>query len=149
MHRRIANKRKDHIHKISTQIVESQDVIIVETLNVQGMIRNRCLAQAIADVSWSMLLRFLKYKADWYGKKYIEIPRFTPTSKTCSSCKSQQEMPLSIRTYQCKSCGLRLDRDLIDRDLNAAINIKAAGLAVLACGEQGTGPLNEARITGF
>ena len=143
-HRRIANKRKDHLHKISTQIIESQDVIVVETLNIQGMIRNRCLSQAIADVSWSMLLRFLKYKADWYGKKYIEIPRFTPTSKTCSSCKSQQKMPLSVRIYECKSCGLRLDRDL-----NAAINIKAAGLAVLACGEQDTGPLNEARIPGF
>ena len=144
MHRRIANKRKDHLHKISTKIVESQDVIIVETLNVQGMIRNRCLSQAISDASWSMLLSFLKYKADWYGKKYIEIPRFTPTSKTCSSCKSQQEMPLSVRIYQCKSCGLRLDRDL-----NAALNIKAAGLAVLACGEQSTGSLNEARIPGF
>jgi putative transposase len=143
-HRKIKNKRKDYIHKISTEIVESQDTIVVETLNISGMMRNRNLAQAIGDVSWRMVLSQLKYKAEWRGKTYVEISRFTPTSKTCFSCKKEQAMPLSVRTYECKSCGYSMDRDL-----NAAMNIKAAGTAVLACGEMNISSLNEAGIVGL
>ena len=140
----IASKRKDYIHKATTKIVESQDVIIVETLNIKGMIRNRCLSRSIADASWRMFLRFLKYKADWRGKRYIEIPRFTPTSKRCSTCNKEREMPLALRVYECIHCGLKMDRDL-----NAALNIKAAGIAVLACGEMNKSSLYEAGITGL
>jgi putative transposase len=144
VHAKIANKRKDYIHKISTEIVESQDTIIVEKLQISGMIRNRKLSRSIADVSWRILLTFLKYKAAWRGKNFIEIPQFTPTSKTCFVCKIEKAMPLSLRKYVCANCGHEMDRDL-----NAALNIKAAGTAVLACGGMDRSPLYEAGITGF
>lgn len=143
IHERISNKRKDFLHKLSTKIVENQDIVVVENLSIKGMIQNRKLSRA--DAGWGTLLQMLKYKTEWHGKRYIEIDRFTPTSKLCSSCNNTQDMPLAIRRYMCKKCGLNLDRDF-----NAAINIRAAGLAVLnACGGMSTSLPNEAGISGL
>ena len=145
IHERIANQRKDFLHKLSTQIVENQDIVIVENLSIKGMIQNRKLSRSIADAGWRALLQMLKYKTEWCGKRYIEIDRFAPTSKLCSSCNNTQDMPLAIRRYMCKKCGLNLDRDF-----NAAINIRAAGLAVLnACGGISIGLPSEAGISGL
>lgn len=126
IHQNIKNKRTDFLHKLSTMLVKNHDVIAVENLAVNGMIQNRHLARSIADAGWSKLLRMLEYKAIWLGKHLVKIDRFTPTSKQCSSCNAQQKMPLCVRRYLCTTCGLDLDRDL-----NASINIRAAGLAVL------------------
>lgn len=129
LHTSIRNKRKDFLHKQTTILVKNHDVVAVENLNVSGMIRNRRLARSIADAGWHMFRTFLKYKCSWGGKHFVEIDRFEPTSKKCSTCATQQDMPLAQQTYDCSSCGLHLDRDL-----NASINIRTAGLSVLnAC----------------
>jgi putative transposase len=126
LHQRIKNKRKDFLHKLSTTLIKSHDIIAVENLSINGMIQNRRLSRSIADAGWSILLSMLEYKAKWMGKHLVKIDRFIPSSKQCSSCGVQQAMPLCIRRYLCDSCGLDLDRDF-----NASINIRAAGLAVL------------------
>ena len=111
-------------------LVKNHDLIAIEDLPVQGIMKNRKLARAIADVGWYTFRSYLAYKCEWYGKRLVIIDRFEPTSKLCSSCKNKQDMPLSVRTYVCK-CGL-----VIDRDINASINIRAAGMsAFIACGE--------------
>jgi len=146
LHVRIKNKRKDFLHKITTELVKNHDVLVVEDLNVKGMVRNRRLSRAISDAGWHLFGLLLNYKCSWYGKYFVKINRFLPTSKECSSCHALQDMPLNIRTYSCTSCGLNLDRDL-----NASKNIRAAGLSVLqkACGGNGVGFPHEARISGF
>ncbi len=141
----IYNQRKNFAHQLSNKLVKNHDVIVVEDLNIKGMAQNRHLARAIADVGWGIFLSFLKYKCAWYGKHFVSIDRFFPSSKMCSSCGQTQDMPLSIRTYQCTSCGLHMDRDL-----NASLNIRAAGLAVLnACGGSEVAWSNETGIPGF
>ncbi len=145
LHERIANKRRDFLHKVSTDIVENQDVIIVEDLNIKGMVQNRHLSRSLSDAGLGEFMFFLKYKTGWQGKKYVQIDRFVPTSKRCSSCENKQDMPLRIRRYKCNACGINLDRDY-----NAALNIRAAGLAILkACGELSNGGLDEAGVHGF
>ncbi|MNS14891.1 putative transposase [compost metagenome] len=130
LHIKVANSRRDFAHKVSTTIVKNHDVIAVEDLNIQGMVKNRHLARAISDVGWGMFLDMLKYKAEWAGKHFVQIGRFEATSKTCSVCGETKPMPLSVRTYACSNCGV-----VIDRDWNASLNIRAAGLVVLnACG---------------
>lgn len=130
MHVKVKNARKDYLQKISTQIVKNHDAFAVENLNVSALMKNHKLAQAIADISWHTFFTMIEYKAQWLGKQFVKIGRFVPTSKTCSSCGEKQIMPLSIRIFKCNSCGL-----VLDRDLNASINIRAAGHAVLkACG---------------
>ncbi len=119
----VRNQRKDFLHKLTTAIIKNHDVVAIENLSVSGMIRNRKLARAIVDVGWYTFKLYLQYKCDWYGKHLVIIDRFEPTSKLCSTCKSRQEMPLSIRTYTCQSCGM-----VMDRDLNASINIRAGRL---------------------
>ena len=144
VHIHVSNARNDFLHKQSTTIVKNHDIIVVENLSISGMIQNRRLSRAIADAGWARFVSFLKYKADWFGKSLIQIDRFMPSSKQCSSCKGIQDMPLCVRRYVCTVCGLDMDRDL-----NASINILAAGLAVLnACGGNGTGCPGEARISG-
>jgi putative transposase len=129
-HIKIKNSRKDFLHKESTRIVKNHDVIAVESLNIGGMVKNHKLSQSITDASWNTFLSQLEYKAHWHGKHFVKIAPFSPSTKMCSSCKSQQPMPLNVRTYNCVTCGF-----VMDRDLNASINIRAAGLAVLnACG---------------
>ena len=123
-HERIANQRNDFIHKVSTAITKRFDTIVIETLNVKGMVRNRKLAKAISDASWNRLLQFLKYKAEKSGKNVIEIGMFEKSSKTCSVCGHVNEnLTLSQREWICGNCHTALDRDI-----NAAINIRDFGL---------------------
>ena len=105
--------------------------MIIEDLSVRNMVRNRSLARAISDASWSEFRRMLEYKADWYGRTVIAVDRFYPSSKTCSACGViAAKMPLNVREWECARCGTAHDRDV-----NAAQVIRAAGLAVLACGD--------------
>ena len=141
----IYNQRKNFAHQLSHTFVKNHDVIVVEDLCIKGMVQNKHLSRAISDVGWGMFLSFLKYKCSWVGKHFLQINRFFPSSKTCSSCRCQQEMPLNVRMYQCKNCGVQ-----IDRDLNASLNIRAAGLAVLnVCGGSEVALSSETGITGF
>jgi len=121
IHEKIANSRKDFLHKLTTKLVSEYDVICVEDLNVAGILKNRKLSKAVADVGIGELNRQINYKAEWYGKTVVKISRWYPSTKTCSACGKIREMKLSQRTYACE-CGL-----VIDRDLNAAINIKTVG----------------------
>jgi putative transposase len=130
IHARIADRRRDHLHKLSTRLVRENQVIAIEDLSVRNMVRNRSLARAISDASWSRFRSMLEYKADWYGRTVVAVDRFYPSSKTCSSCgRINDSMPLQVRHWACR-CGV-----IHDRDVNAAKNIQAAGLAVLACGD--------------
>jgi putative transposase len=141
----VYNQRKNFAHQLSSKLVKNHDMIAVEDLNIKGMIQNKHLSRAIADVGWGMFLAFLKYKCAWYGKHFVAIDKFYPSSKMCSSCGNKQDMPLSVRTYECSSCSL-----LLDRDLNASLNIRAAGLAVLnACGGSEVALSCEAGVPGF
>ncbi len=130
VHAKIADTRKDFLHKLTTQLVKENQLIAVEDLAVRNMLKNRRLAQAISDVCWGEFMRQLEYKCRWYGRKLIKIDRWFPSSKRCGSCGFVMEkLPLSIREWQCPSCGTRHDRDI-----NASRNILAAGLAVSVCG---------------
>ena len=130
-HARIADARKDFLHKLSTRLVTENQVIAVETLHISNMQKNRCLAKSISDASWSEFVRQLEYKARWYGRQIIGIDRWYPSSKRCSDCgHTAKAMPLSVRAWVCPECGTHHDRDV-----NAARNLLAAGLAVAVCGE--------------
>jgi len=130
LHVRVADRRRDHLHKLSTRLVHENQVIVVEDLNVRGMVRNRSLARSISDAGWSELVRQLEYKCGWYGRTLVRVDRFYPSSKTCSACGLVRErLDLSTRRWRCEGCGA-----YHDRDHNAAKNILAAGLAVTACG---------------
>jgi putative transposase len=120
LHEKVVNKRKDFLHKISTKLVRENQTIALEDLNVAGMVKNHCLAQAINDVSWSTFVTMLEYKADWYGKNILQIGRFAPSSKTCSCGVINKDLKLSDRNWTCKSCGVTHDRDIL-----AANNIKS------------------------
>lgn len=129
IHGRIADRRRDHLHRLTTRLVREHDTIVIEELTVRNMVRNHCLARAIHDASWSEMRRQLEYKADWYGRTVIAIDRFYPSSKTCSTCgRITEKLPLNIREWTCR-CGAHHDRDV-----NAARVIHAAGLAVSASG---------------
>jgi len=130
IHARITDSRKDHIHKLTTQLVRENQTIVVENLAVKNLVKNQKLAQSISDASWGEITRQLAYKCRWYGRNYIEIDRWFPSSKRCSNCGYiVEKMPLNIREWECPNCGM-----YHDRDLNAANNILAAGLAVSVCG---------------
>lgn len=130
IHARIADRRRDHLHKLSTRIIRENQTVVIEDLSVHNMVKNHNLARAISDASWSELRRQLEYKADWYGRTVIAIDQFYPSSKTCSACGAIiEKLPLNIREWACR-CGVTHDRDV-----NAAKNILAAGLAVAACGD--------------
>lgn len=130
IHARIADRRRDHLHKLSTRLVRENQVIVIEDLSVRNMVKNHSLARAISDASWSSFRTMLEYKADWYGREVITIDRFYPSSKTCSECgRIVESLPLNIRDWECE-CGA-----VHDRDVNAAKNILAVGLAVSACGD--------------
>ncbi len=130
LHAKIADMRRDWCHNLTTDLVRRYGTICIESLNVKGMLRNPCLAQSIADVSWGEIKRQLRYKCEWYGRALVEISQWEPTSKTCSACgEKRAKMPLSVRAWVCDGCGV-----VHDRDVNAALNVKAAGLAVLASG---------------
>ena len=106
-------------------------MVCVESLAVESLLKNHCLAKAIADVGWGELLRQLEYKARWYGRTVVAINRWYPSSKRCVACGHELEsLSLAVRAWTCPSCGT-----VHDRDVNAARNIKAEGLSVFACGE--------------
>lgn len=129
LHARVSDRRRDHLHKLSTRLVRENQAIVVEDLNVRGMVRNRKLARAIGDAGWSMLVTMLQYKCEWYGRSLVKVDRFFPSSKACSACGLiREKLDLSVRTWRCE-CGAEHDRDH-----NAAKNILAAGLAVSGCG---------------
>jgi putative transposase len=131
-HARVANLRLDGLHKLTSELVTSHDVIVVEQLNVAGMLRNRRLARHIADAGWGELRRQLGYKTTWAGTRLVQVNAFYPSSKTCSGCGAvTAKLPLSVRVFCCEACGLR-----IDRDLNAALNLAALVSEVVA----GSGP---------
>lgn len=112
-HERIANKRKDFLHNISTMLVRENQAIAIEDLNISGMQKNHCLAQAISDVSWSEFRRMLTYKCEWYGKNLIVINRFAPSSKLCTCWVKNTELKLSDREWICSICWVTHDRDLL------------------------------------
>lgn len=128
VHEKIANVRKDFLHKLSRKMVNENQVICVENLAVKNMVKNHNLAKAISDASWSEFTRMLSYKAGNDGKIYQEVDRFFPSSKTCSVCLNRiGSLALDIRSWQCENCKTKHDRDV-----NAAINIRDEGLRILA-----------------
>lgn len=130
VHARIADRRRDHLHKLSTRLIRENQVVMIEDLSVKGMMKNPHLARAISDASWAEFRRMLEYKADWHGRQVVRIDRFYPSSRTCSVCGVVvgKLHPRKLE-WTCR-CGA-----VHDRALNAARNVEAAGLAVLACGE--------------
>ncbi|MDD6705324.1 MAG: IS200/IS605 family element RNA-guided endonuclease TnpB [Olsenella sp.] len=130
IHEKIANQRKDAIHKATTEAVRESQAIAVEDLNVKGMEKNRRLARAVADASMSEIIRQLQYKCAWYGRAFVKVGRFYPSSKTCSCCGYvNKNVVLGVESWTCPECGARHDRDL-----NAAKNIAAEGARLLAEG---------------
>ena len=124
IHERVSNARQDFHHKLSRKIVDNHQVVVVESLNVKGMVRNHKLAKAISDVGWGTFINFLEYKLKEKGGLLVEIDRWFPSSKTCSDCLYQMDkMPLEVREWNCPNCGTHHDRDE-----NASKNIRAEGI---------------------
>src|SRR6266704_1343608 len=131
IHAKIADRRRDSQHKLSTEIIRENQVVCVESLHVKNMVKNHTLAKAISDVGWGEFVRQLAYKAEWYGRTLVKIDKWYPSSKRCFDCGHiLDSLTLDIRHWTCPQCGVSHDRDI-----NAAHNILAAGLAVTACGE--------------
>ena len=129
LHEKVSNKRTDFLHKVSTQLIKNHDSIAIEDLNINGMLQNHHLAQSISDASWGTFVAMLEYKAEWYGKNILKIGRFDPSSKTCSNCGvTNKELTLKDREWTCKHCG-----SVLDRDVNASINIKSFALKNHLC----------------
>ncbi len=121
---RVADRRRDYLHKVTTRLVLENQVIAVEDLAVHNLLKNHALACAISDAGWRELRRMLEYKTDWYRRTLVVADRFFPSSKLCSVCGAlREEMPLSVRVWVC-ACGA-----VHDREVNAAQNVLAAGLA--------------------
>ncbi|MCL4408859.1 MAG: transposase, partial [Gammaproteobacteria bacterium] len=126
-HQRLANARADFQHKLSRTIVDENQAVIVETLKVKNMLKNKKLSKHIADASWSGLIQKFEYKAREQGKHLIKIDQWLASSKTCSCCgHTLEELSLNVRDWQCPSCSAQHDRDI-----NAALNIKAQGILKL------------------
>ncbi len=131
LHARIAERRRDYQQKLSTQIIRENQIVCVESLQVKNMVQNHCLAKSISDVGWGEFVRQLEYKAVWYGRTLVKIDKWYPSSKRCFDCGHVLEtLSLDVRVWTCPECKV-----VHDRDINAARNILAAGLAVHACGE--------------
>lgn len=126
VHRKIKNVRKDFLHQTTYDMITKYDGFCLEKLNVEGMLKNHKLAKSIQDVSWFEFNRQLEYKSKWNFKHYVQIDTFFPSTKTCSGCGSKKNISLEERTYICEECGL-----IIDRDLNASINIEREGIRML------------------
>ncbi|MEQ9482643.1 RNA-guided endonuclease InsQ/TnpB family protein [Coleofasciculus sp. F4-SAH-05] len=134
VHERVSNVRQDYLHKLSRKLVDENQVIVVESLNTKGMVRNHKLAASISDVGWGIFVNFLSYKLEFEGKVLVEIDRWFPSSKLCSNCHYQvKEMPLEVREWTCPSCGTHHDRDG-----NASVNIRAEGIRILSVSGTGT-----------
>jgi putative transposase len=148
LHEKVANQRKDFLHKVSTELIRENQSIALEDLNISGMLKNHCLAGSISDASWGMFVTMLEYKAKWNGVNILRIGRFEPSSKTCSECGYiNKELALKDRSWTCPKCG-----SVLDRDLNASINIKNFALNNHLCTEHtlknhGTLPSLEGALT--
>ena len=128
IHEKITNSRRDHLHKVTTEIIKNHDTICVETLAIKNLMKNHYLAQAFSDVSLGSFCSMLQYKANWSNKEFIKIDRFFPSSKTCNNCGYiNQNLTLSDRKWKCQQCGTNHDRDI-----NAAKNILKQGLNLLS-----------------
>jgi len=142
VHARITDRRRDFLHKLSTRLVRENQTVVIEDLTVRNLLRNGRLARAISDASWTELRSMLEYKCAWYGRELVTIDRWFPSSKLCGVCGTVREkLPLNVREWTC-DCGA-----VHDRDVNAARNILAAGLAVSACGD-GVRPQRESSRMG-
>ena len=127
VYEKTANKRKDHLHKVTAKLISENQVVCAETLNVEGMMKNHHLAKSIAAQSFATLLGFLEYKARGKGKIFVQVDRWFASSKTCHACGVKADaMPLNTRSWECQSCGT-----VHDRDINAAKNILAEGIRIL------------------
>jgi putative transposase len=130
VHELVKNARKDFVHKISTRLVNENQVIAVEDLNVKGMVRNPNLAKAISDVGWGMFARFAQYKAARVGKGFVKVNRFYPSSKACNDCGCLNDnLTLSVRFWTCSHCG-----SVHDRDENASRNIRDEAKRMIQAG---------------
>ena len=120
LHEKVSNQRKDFLHKISSKLISDNQTVCIEDLNIKGMLANHKLALSISDCGWSMFVDMLRYKAEWQGKNILKIGRFEPSSKLCNCCGSiNKELTLKDREWTCSNCN-----SLLDRDVNASINIK-------------------------
>ncbi len=132
IHARIGDRRRDFLHKLSTRLIRENQTICVESLAVKNMVQNQCLSKAISDVGWSEFVSQLEYKAQWYGRELVKIDKWYPSSKRCHVCGHVLDsLSLDVREWTCPECST-----VHDRDINAAKNICAAGLGVLASGER-------------
>jgi len=130
IHEKISNSRKDNLHKISSKLIASYDVVCLEDLNVKGMMKNHKLAKHISDCGWGLFVSMLEYKAKWNDKQIVRINRFFPSSKTCNECGwIKSDLKLDDREWVCESCGC-----VHDRDVNAAKNILTEGVSLLSSG---------------
>ncbi|GAB2329178.1 RNA-guided endonuclease TnpB family protein [Streptomyces variabilis] len=142
VHARIADRRRDFLHKLTTRLVRENQTVVIEDLTVRNLLKNGKLARAISDAAWTELRSMLEYKCAWYGRELVVVDRCFPSSKLCGACGTvAAKMPLNVREWTC-DCGT-----VHDRDVNAARNILAAGLAASACGD-GVGPQRESSRTG-
>jgi putative transposase len=142
VHARIADRRRDFLHKLSTRLVRENQTVVIEDLTVRNLLKNGKLARAISDAAWTDLRMMLEYKCAWYGRELVVIDRWFPSSKLCGTCGTvAAKMPPNVREWTC-DCGT-----VHDRDVNAARNILAAGLAASACGD-GVRPQRESSRMG-
>ena len=142
IHARIADRRRDFLHKLTSRIVHENQVVVIEDLTVRNLLNNGRLARAISDAAWTEFRSMLEYKCAWYGRELVVIDRWFPSSKLCGTCgRVREKLPLNVREWTC-GCGA-----VHDRDMNAARNILAAGLAASACGD-GVRPQRESSRTG-
>lgn len=124
VHEGITNQRSDFLHKLSRRLISENQAVAIEDLNINGMLKNHCLAKGISDVSWGLFFQYLNYKADWYGKTILKIGRFEPSSKICNNCGwVNKSLSLADRQWECQNC-----KTILDRDINASINIKKFAL---------------------
>ncbi|WP_063736849.1 RNA-guided endonuclease InsQ/TnpB family protein [Streptomyces sp. RTd22] len=142
VHARIADRRRDFLHKLSTRLVRENQTVVIEDLTVRNLLKNGTLARAISDAAWTDLRMMLEYKCAWYGRELVTVDRWFPSSKLCGACGTVREkLSLNVREWTCV-CGT-----VHDRDVNAARNILAAGLAASACGD-GVRPQRESSRAG-
>ncbi|MFE6389504.1 RNA-guided endonuclease InsQ/TnpB family protein [Nocardiopsis dassonvillei] len=145
VHARITDRRRDFLHQLSTRLVRENQVVVIEDLTVRNMVKNRRLSRAVSDAAWRELRTMLAYKCAWYERELVVVDRFFPSSRLCSTLGCayvHASLPLNVRTWTCPRCGV-----VHDRDVNAAHNLRAAGLAASACGA-GVRPQRESSRTG-
>ena len=143
IHARVANQRKDFLHRSSSTLVKTHDRLCLEDLAVANLVRNRHLARRIADAGWGTFRQMVDYKASWYGTELTIAPRWFPSSRTCSSCRWHwAEMTLSDRVFRCAHCGA-----VMDRDRNAAVNLALWANAESSSASQAPDPEARGRVT--